>query len=40
MPRPAAAQAFVPHLHAALRAALIPAIDSAKTVDLIRLPAP
>jgi putative ABC transport system permease protein len=33
-----AAQAFAPHLHAALRTALIPAIDSTKTVGLISLP--
>ena len=33
-----AAQAFGPHLHAALRTALIPAIDSTKTVGLISLP--
>jgi putative ABC transport system permease protein len=32
------AQAFAPHLHAALRTALIPAIDSTKTVGLISLP--
>jgi UDP-glucose/iron transport system permease protein len=31
-------QAFAPHLHAALRTALIPAIDSTKTVGLISLP--
>ena len=33
-----AAQAFAPHLHTALRTALIPAIDSTKTVGLISLP--
>jgi putative ABC transport system permease protein len=33
-----AADAFAPHLHAALRTALIPAIDSTKTVGLISLP--
>jgi putative ABC transport system permease protein len=33
-----AAEAFAPHLHAALRTALIPAIDSTKTVGLISLP--
>jgi putative ABC transport system permease protein len=33
-----ATQAFAPHLHAALRTALIPAIDSTKTVGLISLP--
>jgi putative ABC transport system permease protein len=33
-----AAQAFAPHLHAALRTALIPAIDATKTVGLISLP--
>ena len=33
-----ASQAFAPHLHAALRTALIPAIDSTKTVGLISLP--
>jgi putative ABC transport system permease protein len=33
-----AAQAFAPHLHAALRTALIPSIDSTKTVGLISLP--
>ena len=32
------AQAFAPHLHAGLRTALIPAIDSTKTVGLISLP--
>ena len=31
-------RAFTPHLHAALRTALIPAIDSTKTVGLISLP--
>lgn len=31
-------QAFAPHLHAALRTALIPSIDSTKTVGLISLP--
>jgi len=31
-------RAFAPHLHAALRTALIPAIDSTKTVGLISLP--
>jgi UDP-glucose/iron transport system permease protein len=34
----AATDAFAPHLHAALRTALIPAIDSTKTVGLISLP--
>jgi putative ABC transport system permease protein len=33
-----AARAFAPHLHVALRTALIPAIDSTKTVGLISLP--
>ncbi len=33
-----ASQAFAPHLHAALRTALIPAIDATKTVGLISLP--
>jgi putative ABC transport system permease protein len=33
-----AAKAFAPHLHAALRTALIPSIDSTKTVGLISLP--
>ena len=33
-----ATQAFRPHLHAALRTALIPSIDSTKTVGLISLP--
>jgi UDP-glucose/iron transport system permease protein len=33
-----AAQAFAPHLHAALRTALIPSIDATKTVGLISLP--
>src|SRR5262249_18663948 len=33
-----AGRAFAPHLHAALRTALIPAIDSTKTVGLISLP--
>ena len=33
-----AAEAFAPHLHAALRTALIPAVDSTKTVGLISLP--
>ena len=33
-----AAQAFAPHLHAALRTALIPSVDSTKTVGLISLP--
>src|SRR5213078_1284107 len=33
-----AAQAFAPHLHTALRTALIPAIDSTKTVGHISLP--
>jgi putative ABC transport system permease protein len=33
-----ATRAFAPHLHAALRTALIPAIDSTKTVGLISLP--
>jgi len=33
-----ATQAFGPHLHIALRTALIPAIDSTKTVGLISLP--
>jgi len=31
-------RAFAPHLHAALRTALIPTIDSTKTVGLISLP--
>lgn len=34
-----AEQAFAPHLHAALRTALIPSIDSTRTVGLISLPA-
>ena len=34
----AAPDAFAPHLHTALRTALIPAIDSTKTVGLISLP--
>jgi hypothetical protein len=33
-----ATQAFAPHLHMALRTALIPSIDSTKTVGLISLP--
>jgi putative ABC transport system permease protein len=33
-----ASQAFAPHLHAALRTALIPSVDSTKTVGLISLP--
>jgi UDP-glucose/iron transport system permease protein len=33
-----ASRAFGPHLHTALRTALIPAIDSTKTVGLISLP--
>ena len=33
-----ASQAFAPHLHAALRTALVPSIDSTKTVGLISLP--
>src|SRR6266571_5079641 len=33
-----ATDAFAPHLHAALRTALIPSIDSTKTVGLISLP--
>ena len=33
-----AEQAFAPHLHAALRTALIPSIDSTRTVGLISLP--